>query len=202
MSGADAVVEQRADVADCIGEARRRHQIPAGAAAGGHERRGPERQDQEQDVADRIDQVPGHGDGVIADRLLDEPERERRERRCAGQRHDDAVEIVGGGELPHLLAHQHHHADVCQREKADPQVVGEDGGGRIGVVEALVGHREVAERPQAHPGAEREAEAAILGADHRSARTSRLANNSNEATPQPSSQVVLAPLARTTSEIA
>ena len=167
VSGADAVVEQRADVADRVEEAGRRHQIPARAPAGGHERRGPERQDQQQDVADRVDQVPGHGHGVIAGRLLDGPERERGERRGAGQRHDDAVEIVGGGELPDLLAHQHHHADVRQREEAGPQVVGQDRGGGVRVVDALVGHREVAERPQAHPDAEREAEAAILRADRR-----------------------------------
>ena len=165
MRGADPVVEQRADVADRVEETGRRHQVPPLAPPGGHERGGAERQDQQQDVADRVDQVPRHGHRVVAGRLLNRPEREGGERRGTGEGRHHAVEVVGGGELPHLLAHQHHHADVRDREEADPQVVGQDRGGGVGVVDALVGHREVAEGPQAHTGAEREAEASILRAD-------------------------------------
>ena len=167
MRRSDAVVEQGADVAHRVEETRRCHQVPARSPPFGHERRSPERQDQQQDVADRVDQVPGHGHGVVAGGLLDRPERERRERCRAGQGHDHAVEIIGGGELPHLLAHQHHHADVRQREEAGPQVVGQNRGGGARVVEARVGLREVAERPQAHSSAEREAEVSVLRADRR-----------------------------------
>ena len=52
------------------------------------------------------------------------------------------------------------------------------------------------------PDAEREAESAVPGADRALTSTSTLANSSNADTPQPSSQLVLAPLARTTSETA
>ena len=129
MRGADPVVEQCTDVADRVEEAGGGHQVPPRAPPGGHERRGPEREDQQQDVPDRVDQVPRDRHRVVAGSPLDRPERERGERRGAGEGGDNAVEVVGGRELPDLLAHQHHHADVRQRKESDPQVVRQDRSG-------------------------------------------------------------------------
>jgi hypothetical protein len=68
---------------------------------------------------------------VTAGSPLDRSERERGERRGTGEGRHHAVEMGGRGEFPHLLAHQHHHADIRHQEEPGPQVVGQAGVGGL-----------------------------------------------------------------------
>lgn len=138
------------------------HQVPAPAATCREQHDPDQHDDEEQDIAGRIEQVDRDGAraGVRGfDRRL---EGEGREHGSGGERRHDAVEVVGEFEPSHLLAHQHHHCDVGERVEACPEEIRVRDCGRGCAAERLDRHRDVAECPEAHADAECQAETAML----------------------------------------
>ena len=176
--------EQRGDVAGCVPHAGGGDQIPARALA---RREQPGRdgdQHEQQQVSERIDHVDGGARGVSAAGVDDGVEGKGGEQRAGEQAGDDAVEVVGEREAAHVAAHEHHDADVGEREEAIPEHVGYRQRRRRGAVQRLDGHREVARRPGRHPDAQPQTEGSVaLVASVRGARRAGCTAISKPATP-------------------
>ena len=115
------VAEQRGDVARGVGETSEGDETPARALTDRQQPNPEQGEAEQQQIPDRVDEVDRHRLVAAAGRGGDRVEGEGDEGSRGDEGGDDAVEVVSGGELAHVALHQHHHADIGQREEPDPQ---------------------------------------------------------------------------------